>query len=174
MNEVEILTRQTENAYDWTNRLINSIPSEKWDNTPEIIVTNVSWQVGHLIMSFYYHSIMVVVGHQMDIIQKVPLKAYDELFTNASPQNAVGKTNPKELQNQLNIVQQKSIHVVKSLTENDLESKLEPTSTPHPIAKTKLEALDWNIKHTMYHCGQVGILKRILDKRFDFGLRKAE
>ncbi len=174
MNEVEILTRQTENAYDWTNKLIDSIPYEKWDNTPEIIETNLTWQVGHLIMSFYYYSIKVIVGHQMDIIQKVPLKAYDELFTNASPKNAVGKTTPKELQNQLNIVQQKSIYVIKSLTESDLESKLERSPTPHPFAKTKLEALDWNIKHTMYHCGQVGILKRILDKRFDFGLRKAD
>lgn len=174
MTEVEILTRQTENAYDWTNKLVNSIPYEKWDNTPEIIETNVTWQVGHLIMSFYYHSIMVIVGHQMDIIQKVPLKAYNELFTNASPKNAVGKTNSKELQKQLAIVQQKSIHIIKSLSENDLKSKLEPTPTPHPIAETKLEALDWNIKHTMYHCGQLGILKRILDERFDFGLRKAD
>lgn len=173
MSEVEILTRQTENAYYWTNKLIDSIPYEKWDNLPEIVETNVTWQAGHLIMS-YYHSVMVIAGHQMDIIQKVPLKAYDELFTNASPKDAVGKTNPKELQNQLNIMQQKSIAIIKSLTESDLESKLEPSPTPHPIAKTKLEALDWNIKHTMYHCGQVGILKRILDKRFDFGLRKAD
>ena len=174
MNTVEILAKQTENSYLWTDKLINSISYEKWDTTPEIIETNVSWQVGHLVMSFYYHSIMVIAGHQMDILQKVPLKVYDELFTNASPKNAVGKTNPKELQNQLHIVQKKSIDIIKLLSENDLESKLEPTPTPHPIAKTKHEALDWNIKHTMYHCGQLGILKRIIDKRFDFGLRKAD
>jgi hypothetical protein len=60
------------------------------------------------------------------------------------------------------------------LTESDLESELEKTDTPHPIAKNKYEALDWNIKHTMWHCGQLGILKRIIDKRFDFGLHMKE
>ncbi len=174
MTEIEILTKQTEDAYDWTNKITSSIPYEKWNDTPEIIETNIVWQVGHLIMSFYYHSIMVIAGHQMDIIQKVPLKIYDELFTNAPAKNAIRKAEPKELQNQMTYVQQKSIDIIKSLTQKDLESKLEPTPTPHPIAKTKFEALDWNIKHTMYHCGQIGILKRILDKRFDFGLRKAK
>ncbi|MCE7059373.1 hypothetical protein [Dyadobacter sp. CY343] len=33
--------------------------------------------------------------------------------------------------------------------------------------------IDWNIKHTVYHCGQIGILSRIVEKRFDFGLRLA-
>ncbi len=110
----------------------------------------------------------------MEVIQKIPLKKYDELLTNTLPKNSVDKTNPGGLLNQLTIVQRKSISIIKALTLADLENKLEPTPTPHPIAKTKFEAIDRNIKHTMYHCGQIGILKRIIDKRHDFGLRKAQ
>ena len=174
MNEIDFLIKQTSDAYSWTNKLIHSIPLEKWDITPTILETNITWQVGHLIMSHYYHSIMVIVGHQMDVIQKIPLKNYDELFTNALPKNSVGKTNPADLLNQLTIVHQKSISIIKTLTLADLESNLEPTPTPHPIAKTKFEAIEWNIKHTMYHCGQIGIIKRIIDERYDFGLRRVE
>lgn len=172
MNRIEILVKQTADAYDWTNRLINSIPQDKWDITPEILESNVSWQIGHLIMSFYYHSIMVIKGHQMDVIQKVPLKAYDKLFTDASPKKLLGKADPVELQNHLLIVQAKSIEVIKCLAEDELESELQQTEFPHPIARNKFEALDWNVKHTMWHCGQLGILKRIVHERRDFGLRK--
>lgn len=171
MIEVQILTRQTEAAYDWTNKLIKSIPFESWEIIPEVIQTCISWQVGHLIVSQYFHSIMVIVGHQMDILQQIPMKDYDELFTKASPRKSIGKIQPDLLSDQLNIIQQKSISIVTSLTLNELESKLEPTHLIHPIAKIKREAIDWNIQHTMYHCGQIGILKRIVDERYDFGLR---
>jgi len=172
MNKIEILTTQTANAYDWTNKLINSIPHDKWDQTPEIIESNVTWQVGHLIMSFYYHSIMVITGHQMDILQQIPMKEYDKLFTHAAPREAVGKTDPVVLQSQLALLQQKSLHTIRTLSPDDLEKKVEPTTIPHPIATSKFDAIDWNIKHTMWHCGQIGMLKRIIDERFDFGLIK--
>lgn len=172
MNQIEFLAKQTEDAYNWTNKLLNAIPYNKWDDTPEIIESNVTWQVGHLIMSIYFHSIMVITGHQKAISQSVPLREYSELFTNAAPKNAVGKADPTELQKQLILLEQKSIESIQSLSENDLTRPLEPTRIPHPIAKNKYEALDWNIKHTMWHCGQLGILKRVVDKRFNFGLRK--
>lgn len=170
MNQIEILIKQTEDAYDWTNKLINSIPYDKWENIPQIIESNITWQVGHLLVSFYYHSIMVIVGHQMDIIQKMPLKEYSNLFTDAAPGESIGKTTPEELKDHLIFMECKSIDIIKSLSIDDLESKLESTTVPHPIAKNKFEALDWNVKHTMWHCGQLGILRRIIGEKYNFGL----
>lgn len=174
MNQVEILLKQTEDTYGWVNRLISSIPYEQWDNTPEIIQTNVSWQAGHLLMSFYFHSVMVIAGHQMDIIKQIPLKDYDEVFTTGNPENIVGKYKPDQLLKQLMLVELKSLEVIKSLSENDLNSPLNLSSIPHPIASNKFEAIDWNIKHAMWHCGQLGILKRIVHERFDFGLKRSK
>jgi len=174
MNQVEILLAQTRGAYDWTNKLLNSIPHKTWDTTPAIIETNVSWQVGHLIVSLYYHSIMVITGHKMDILGKLPLKEYDLLFTAGEPEKVVGKINPMLLQEQLNLMELKSLETIQSLSKNDLEDKLVPTPISHPIAKTKFEALDWNIKHTMWHCGQLGLLKRVVDERYDFGLNRVK
>lgn len=171
MNPIELLARQTADTYSWTNRLIDSVPFEKWEETPEIIETNISWQVGHLILSFYYHSVAVVVGHQMDVLQKVPLKEYNEWYTLGIPKHALGKVSPQVLREQLTLLEDKSLQVIRSLSLDDLDKELAPTQTTHPIAKTKYEALDWNVKHTMYHCGQIGMLKRILGERFDFGLR---
>ncbi len=104
MNSVDILVHQTGNAYDWVHRLLGSVPQEKWDDTPEVIDSNISWQVGHLIMSYYYHAVMVIVGHQSEIIQKIPLKEYDLLFTDATARAAIGKAPPVTLKEQLDIV----------------------------------------------------------------------
>ncbi|WP_031529503.1 hypothetical protein [Dyadobacter crusticola] len=71
------------------------------------------------------------------------------------------------------MMQQKSIAILQSVSNAELNNPLEPTPTPHPISTTKFEAVDWNIKPTMYHCGQIGILSRVVEKRFDFGLRLA-
>ena len=171
MDQITILARQTESAYAWTNKLLHAIPHEKWDTTPDVVESNISWQTGHLIVSLYYHSILVIVGHQMDILQQVPLKEYSQLFTNAAPANASGKMKPEQLQAHLLFMQQRSIGVIKSLSPAGLEASLAPVQPPHPIAKNKWEALEWNIQHTMWHCGQIGLLKRIIDKRFDFGLQ---
>ncbi|HEX6891708.1 MAG TPA: DinB family protein [Chryseolinea sp.] len=172
MNEVELLTLQTKNAYEWTNKLIESVPFNKWDVTPEVVETNVTWQVGHLIMSHYFHCVMVIVGHRKDVLEKIPLRQYDDIFTNGQPADAKGKVNPELILGQLKFLQKTSLEILMSMTDERLHTALEPTHIPHPVAKTKFESLDWNIKHTMYHCGQIGMLKRIIDVRYDFGLRR--
>ena len=53
MNQIEILSKQTYDAYAWVNKLISAIPYDKWDDIPDVIASNVSWQVGHLILSYY-------------------------------------------------------------------------------------------------------------------------
>jgi uncharacterized damage-inducible protein DinB len=171
MTEIEILVNQTLNAYEWTNKLLAEIPFDKWEITPNVIKSNIAWQVGHLTVSHYFHSIMVIRGHQMDILQNLPMKEYSELFTASAPQLAVGRATSETLLDGLKMMQQKSVDILRSVSRSELASPLEPTPTPHPIATTKFEAIDWNIKHTMYHCGQIGLLSRVVGKRYDFGLR---
>ncbi len=171
MNEVEFLTKQTTEAYEWVNKLVAPIPLAKWDELPGGLETNLTWQVGHLLLSYYYHSVMVIKGHQMDIIQKMPVREYSQSFNTAKPIDAVGKFQSNDLIKHFELMQHKSLSIIKSLSPDELQQPLEPTDQPHPIAKIKAEALDWNIKHTMWHCGQIGMLKRVIDRRHDFGLK---
>lgn len=168
-----MLTKQTMDTYAWLHKLIVSIPSEKWDEVPQVIESNVSWQVGHLVISIYYHSVMVIVGHQAAILAQVPMRDYTKLFSFTTvPKNAVGKTSPEELKKYLKIIEDNSLEVITLLLPVNLQAELEPTKMPHPVATTKFEALSWNIKHTMWHCGQIAMLKRIIGKPHDFGLSR--
>jgi hypothetical protein len=174
MTEIEMLINQTANAYQWTNKLINPVPLEKCKIIPPTVESSIDWQLGHLIISHYFHSIMVIRGHQMDILQQLPIREYSELFTDSGPSLSVGKVASAKLVEDLQFMQQKSLAILATLQVWELDHPLEPTPTPHPIATTKREAVDWNIKHTMYHCGQLGLIKRVVDKRHDFGLRLPE
>lgn len=171
MNTIDLLTQQTQDAYTWTNRLIDSIPQKHWEEIPDVLSTSVSWQVGHLILSFYYHSITCITGHQPDVLAKIPLREYAGLYIKTPAKQSAGRVNPEVLHEQLLFVEEKSIASIQSLSADQLQLPLEPTTVPHPIAKNKFEAIDWNIKHTMWHCGQIGILSRVVHQAFDFGLQ---
>lgn len=171
MRTAELLIHQNAHAYEWTNKLIETIPFEKWDIIPGTVESSISWQVGHLIISHYFHAVMVIRGHQMDILRLLPIKEYSELYTTGSPQLSTGKFRAEKLLSDLKIMQQKSLEILATVTEAELQNVLEPTPTPHPVATNKFEAIDWNAKHTMYHCGQIGLIRRVVSERFDFGLR---
>ncbi len=173
MTEIEILSKQTKDTYQWIHKLVDSIPVEKWDETPEIIESNISWQIGHLVISIYYHSILVIKGHQEDVLKHFPIKRYAELYTfNSSPKDSIGKMDTTELKDHLEIVEKKSIEIINTLTPDELKSDLVPGKVEHPVAKTKFEAIDWNIKHTMWHCGQIASIKRKLGNPHKFELKK--
>ncbi|MBB6462222.1 DinB family protein [Flammeovirga kamogawensis] len=171
MNTIEMLKVQTESTYKWVNTLLESIPFKEWDTIPDNLATNVTWQVGHLILSVNYHSIMAIKGPEPELYQKFPIQEYARLFIKADPAECIGLTDAEELLEHFKMVQKSSISIISQLLEEELEHKLEPTKVPHPVANNKFEALDWNNKHTMWHCGQLGILKRIVDQRYDFGLK---
>lgn len=171
MNEKELILLQTADVYQWTNRLIEDVPFEQWEKIPEVLDTSIYWQLGHLIMSHYFHTVMVITGHQKDVFSHIQMKEYSQFFTMGKAQDTVGLVNAETLLEQLKYMQNFSLKIIESLDINQWNNPLEPTQIPHPIAKTKLESLDWNIKHTMYHNGQLGILRRVLNKRYDFGLK---
>lgn len=170
MKQIQTLLAQTHDVYNWTTRLLKSIPVSEWDRLPDVLETTINWQVGHLIVSHYYHSVWVIRGMHPEVLRQLPLKEYGDAFTGGSPRTSVGQFNAGQLMTNLAFIQAKSIETLSFLAEGELEQELVPTGFPHPIAQTKREAIEWNIHHTMYHCGQIGILARILGRRYDFGL----
>lgn len=175
MSVTEILSKQTKDTYQWIHTLVDAIPEEKWDEIPEVLASNISWQIGHLVISIYYHSILVIKGHQQDVLQQVPIKKYSELFTfSITPKNATGQFSRTELQNHLEIIENKSLEIINGLSPEEFTKTLVPGSVEHPVAKTKFEAIDWNIKHTMWHCGQIASIKRTIGNTHKFELKKTE
>lgn len=173
MNEVEILKIQTISANSWLLNMIDSVPQEKWYDMAEGINSSIAWQVGHQIVSIYYHSVMTTVGHKFDVIEKLNLKWYTEMCTyDSSPEAMHENVSPKILREHLVYMQKTAMDVLESLSVKNLQEQVEPTKMKHPVARTKFEAIDWNIKHIMWHCGQISSIKRIIHTPYDFGIKK--
>ena len=172
MNITDLLIKQTKDAHSWTNKLIDSVPTKQWEFTPETLASNISWQVGHLVISEYYHAILVVTGFDEEITQKIDLKVLNQRFGYESvPAELTGNSNPKLLQEQLLFMQNKVIQNISALSFVDLDNNVEqPIKQKHPVATTKLDAVSWNIKHTMWHCGQIASIIRLIQGGFDFEL----
>lgn len=163
MTTTEILVKQTQDAYNWVNKLTATVQNENWEKVQKGIESSISWQVGHLVLSYYYHTIMVIKGHDMGVLKSIPMKEYSLFFGyGTTPKDSIGKVDINQLKEMHLLMQKHSIQTIGELTNNDLSSELHPSDHPHPIAKTKFEAIDWNIKHTMWHCGQIGTIKKIL------------
>ncbi|MDG3581392.1 hypothetical protein [Galbibacter pacificus] len=58
------------------------------------------------------------------------------------------------------------METIQKISENELDMPLKELQPPHPIAKTKYGAIDWNIKHTMWYCGQLSMINGIINKHF--------
>lgn len=173
MTEIQLLSKQTENAFAWTHKLMDSVPEENWELIAEGVGSNISWQVGHLIVSIYYHSIMTTVGHMPELLEKMDLRFYTKLCGyDTFAQEMKGYCTPEKLKSDLERMQNKSLEVINSLSVDDLWQRVERTKVPHPVAQTKFEAIDWNVKHTMWHCGQMATIKRMVDQPYDYGLQK--
>jgi hypothetical protein len=171
MNTIQALIQQTESAHAWANRLIKGIPEDKWVESPDVLNSNMTWHIGHLIVSSHYHGIMSTIGLQSHIMERIPLRDYVKTFGfKGNPLEAPGKFPIEELLDNLAFIQEESIKAISSLTDEDLDTPIVPSKQPHPVAKTKFEVITWNIQHVMWHCGQIATMKRVLTGKANFGV----
>jgi hypothetical protein len=162
------LHASTKDTYSWSNKVISSLEPEKWNELPETLETTMSWQVGHLILSNYYHTVKVIVGNRPDILESIPMRDYNLAFGYGSKPNLALATTAAQLLRDLQVMQENSLSVISGLSDKELIEELVESKIPHPVAKTKGEAIDWNIKHNMWHVGQIATLVRVLGDRIKF------
>lgn len=99
------------------------------------------------------------------------MKKYSGLFANGlKRKKLLSEVTVKELLEYWKLIQDQTLDIVDHLEDQDLHGETFKMPKPHPFVKTKENSISWNIKHTMWHCGQAGILKRVIDKPFDFGI----
>lgn len=167
----DLLKNQTIESFNWTKKLIENIADEKWFVSPEIIETNFAWQIGHLTLSQYYYTIILLNGPNKDLAEKINMKKYSGLFANGLKRNELNsEVTVEELKENWNLMQIQTIETLDNLQDKDLNNEIFKLPKPHPFVKTKENSISWSIKHTMWHCGQIGTLKRIIDKPLDFGM----
>jgi len=149
-------------AKEKTSKLFSDIPTEKWFVTPNVIESNLNWQIGHIILANYLHGIASISGANEDFKKKVNVADYIKFYGPKSKPHSFKSEKPskEELLEVYDLIFVLILEGLKNLTTKDLQTE---TAVPNPAVKTKYEALLWLSQHQSWHNGQIGMLKRVLN-----------
>ena len=149
-------------------RLWQDIPENQWHETPAGLDTNLTWQVGHLLISQYFAPVVTVFGSQADIKEQLPIKEYAMLFgLGSDPSQSQQFSRSREtLLADLDLVEARTLAL---LDDYDFTKLGEEPLRAHPVGTTQQACLDWSIQHEMWHAGQLAMLRKALGHSSVFG-----
>ena len=161
MTTIALIKEQILWVDKWTINMVINIQDNLWNETPAIIESNINWQMGHILVSKYFHGIASVWEKNESITNELPLSEYQKFYSYGSdPKDNFERRPDKEtLLSHFDTLNNFLKDRLDSLVADELPSA---TEMPNPVAKTKFKALMFCFKHQMYHNGQIGILRRIL------------
>ena len=160
MSVVKDLVRDIRKARMYTEDMLSHVDQADWFRQPSEGVTHVAWQVGHLAMAQYSLALKRVRGEEAGDGELISPE-FRKLFGKGStpvPDPAVFPT-PEEIRAVFDQVNRQVLAESSDWSEDLLaEATGEP---PHPMFKTKEEAIRWSIQHEFIHAGQIGLLRRL-------------
>ncbi len=165
--KLEFIKKEIEWVDNWTSNLISDIDENDY-GIVENLNTSINWEIGHLIVSKYFHSIQSILNKNSKIIaelnQKVPLNdLFKYYFAGSNPlENRKNRPDKNQLLEYKSEIDLGSNRILEMLTEKTLTER---TEIENPVAKTKYDALTFTFKHQMWHNGQIAMIKRIIRQK---------
>ena len=160
--ELEQPLQQIKDAREYTRSLLADLGPDDWFRMPHEGVTHIAWQAGHIAMAQFRLCLERLRNLQpgdWDLISKDFIRAFAKGTTPSA--DSAAYPEPAEIRATMDRVFEAVVREVPEYDGTDLNSLL---SNPHPIFKTKLEALSFCSKHEMLHAGQIGLLRRLIGK----------
>lgn len=162
MNTIQIIKAQINAAKTRTDKLMATVDTELWLNSPAPLNTNMNWQIGHIFLANYLHGIASISGPSEAIRERIDIKDCIKFYGMKSDPTASMQEKPtsSSLVELYKFSFELIFEGIDQLTAAELES---PTAIPNPAANTKYEALTWLSQHQFWHNGQIAMLSRILN-----------
>lgn len=160
---MKILKEQILSTKKKTDHLISNISEQHWLNTPDVLNTNLNWQIGHIILANYLQGVASITGPNLEVKEQINVPNYIKYYgPNSNPKDFLTeKPSTKEL---LDIYELMFSIILSNLDQlNEIELN-KATVVPNPSVSTKYEALKWLSHHQSWHNGQIAILARIFKK----------
>lgn len=160
MSELKSAIDQIRTARLYTKELLKHIHDKDWFRQPSEGVTHVAWQVGHLAVCEYGLGMKRIRGERPNDSELVSAEHRNLFGKGSIPEpDAARYPSPGEIRDLFDRVHKQTTEEL-AATEEDVFSG--PIDPPHPMFKTKLEALHWCAQHEFVHAGQIGLLRRLL------------
>ena len=155
--------KQIEFARSYTLSLLAEIADDEWFTMPAGCATHVGWQVGHLAMAQYGLCLFRQRG-RAEVDTTLMTSPFRKAFSRGSiPEPDPAKNpSPAEIRDVLDRVHAQVLLELPTFTPDQLA---EPVDMPYAAYATRLGCLVFCSHHEMLHCGQLGLLRRLLGKQ---------
>jgi hypothetical protein len=149
-------------ARQYTRRFLTGLSDQEWFWCPSELTTHIAWQVGHVAVSQYNLCLRRVRGRTAEDETLIP-DHFIEVFKLGSTPDPDPQNNPSlaEIRQVFDAVEQQVVTELATREDEDLDV---PVEQPHPVFKTKLEAVEYAPQHELVHAGQIALLRRMMGK----------
>ncbi len=152
---------QMEFARRYTLELLETVPQQRWFETPAGFPAPIAWHVGHLAVSQYGLLLFRIRGRAAEDLELIPSRFRKAYGRGSSPSSdASSQPTPEELLERLAQVNTRAIAV---LGETSPEVLLEPVEMPFAAYPVKLGAVLFCPLHEQIHAGHLGLIRRGLE-----------
>ena len=161
MSDLKNLVRDIRTARTYTKDMLSHVGQDDWFRQPTEGITHVAWPVGHLAVAQYALALKRVRGEKADDAELISPE-FRSLFSKGSRPvpDPTRYPRPKELRAVFDRVHQQVLDESSDGSEELLD--VATGEPPHPMFKTKGEAIRWSVQHEFIHTGQIGLLRRLL------------
>jgi DinB superfamily len=162
MSRILVALEQIQFARKYTTELLDTIPEDRWFETPGGI-THIAWQVWHLTSAQFALAHFRWRGEQPEYESFFPQKVRKLFPRDAAPDPDSSKYPPiAEFREMFNQVYELTLRVVPHYTDEEFDT---PITSPHRFCQTRGDCLFWAAAHEMLHAGQIGLVRRLLGEK---------
>jgi uncharacterized damage-inducible protein DinB len=159
---LEIATRHIESARRYTLTLLDDLSDDEWFWTPDPAITNIAWQVGHLAFA-QYGLVMFRQRGRLSGDSELMSGGFRKTFGKGSTPSRQRDDYPTlpEIRMTFDRIYEQALGELGATLDEGLDDPLDP---PHAAFATKYGALLFAADHEMLHAGQIGLLRRFMNK----------
>lgn len=158
MSRLAEALNQLDFARRYTLERITSVPLAEWFTVPPGGVSHVAWQVGHLASSEYRLCLERLRPRTPEDEVLISDDFLNTFSRDSRPGAVVGYTS-EEIRAVHARVHARVMEELPGYPDADLDL---PPLKPHALYTTRIAGLRYAPLHEMIHCGQIGMLRRML------------
>lgn len=146
----------------FTQKFLAGLTPEEWFWTPPAYTTHIAWQIAHVAVAQYSLCFRRARGRTMED-ESLISDAFIAAYTLGSQPQAGEANNVSlaEIRRVFDAVLEQALKELPTFTDVEMDV---PLDQPHPIFKTKLDAIEYAPQHELIHGGQIAMLRRLMGK----------
>lgn len=146
----------------FTKKFLVGLTPEEWFWSPPELTTHIAWQVAHLAVAEYGMCLRRVRGRTAQDESLITDEFIDAYTLGSQPKaGPADNASIEEIRRVFDAVQEQALAELAKRSDAEVDVLLDQ---PHPIFKTKLDAIEWAPQHELVHAGQIAMLRRLMGK----------